>query len=49
MSKSNVPINAAPLLGEHTREVLVDDLGIEGEDFALLEADGIVSSHHNGR
>ncbi len=44
MSKSNVPMTAAPLLAEHTREVLCDDLGIEGEEFARLESEGIVSS-----
>ena len=44
MSKSNVPMTAAPLLAEHTREVLLDDLGIKGEEFAQLEAEGIVSS-----
>ena len=46
MSKSNVPMTAAPLLAEHTREVLCDDLGIEGEEFARLEAEGIVSSRN---
>ncbi len=43
MEKSVVPMRAAPLLGEHTREVLYDDLGIDGEAFARLEAAGIVS------
>ena len=31
MSRSSVPISAAPLLGEHTSEVLAEDLGL-GED-----------------
>jgi len=44
MSKSDVPMTAAPLLAEHTREVLCDNLGIEGDEFAKLEAEGIVSS-----
>ena len=39
-------MTAAPLLAEHTREVLCDDLGIEGEEFARLEAEGIVSSRN---
>ena len=46
MEKSNVPMTAAPLLAEHTREVLCDDLGIEGEEFARLEAEGIVTSRN---
>lgn len=32
------------LLAELAREVLCDDLSIEGEEFARLEAEGIVSS-----
>jgi len=43
MEKSNVPMKAAPLPGEHTQEVLCDDLGIEGAEFDRLEAEGIVS------
>ena len=37
-------MKAAPLLGEHTQEVLCDDLGIAGAEFSRLEAEGIVSS-----
>ena len=31
---------------EYTREVLCDDLGIEGDEFARLEAEGIVTSRN---
>lgn len=48
LSASQVPMRAAPLLGEHTAQVLYDDLSIEGEEFAGLDAAGIVSSR-NGR
>lgn len=33
--------SAAPLLGEHTRGVLADWLGMPDEDFAALEQDGV--------
>ena len=42
MSRSDVPIQRAPLLGEHTREVLLDDLGLEGSQYAELETAGIL-------
>jgi formyl-CoA transferase len=48
MSRSDVPMTAAPLLGEHTQDVLSDDLGLNGDEFAKLEAEGIVSSRGNG-
>ena len=48
MSGSDVPMTAAPLLGEHTKDVLSDDLGIEGDELARLEAEGIVSAYRNG-
>lgn len=42
MSASDVPLKAAPLLGEHSREVVAGDLGLgEGEMDALVRA-GIV-------
>ena len=44
MSGSDVPMTAAPLLGQHTAEVLSDDLGLCGEELAAMERDGIVSS-----
>ena len=42
MSRSDVPIRRAPLLGEHTREVLSDDLGLEGPKYSEMEAAGIL-------
>ena len=42
MSRSDVPIQRAPLLGEHTREVLLDDLGLEGPKYAEFETAGIL-------
>ena len=42
MSRSDVPLKRAPLLGEHTRDVLSDDLGLEGAKYAELESAGIL-------
>ena len=42
MSASEVPLKPAPLLGEHTEEIL-DDLGISAEERAQLIEDGVVS------
>lgn len=36
------PARRAPLLGEHTSEVLVDELGYTQEDVGLLRAQGVV-------
>ena len=44
LSRSQVPMRAAPLLGAHTAEVLADDLGVCGEDLAALEREGIVGT-----
>ena len=39
MSESKVPIQAAPLLGEHTREVVAEDLGLgDAQVDALVDA-----------
>ncbi len=43
MEKSNVPMTAAPLLAEHTREVLSDDLGLCDEELANMQSEGIIS------
>ena len=40
-------MKAAPLLGEHTQQVLCDDLGLDPREFARLEAEGAVSSRNN--
>lgn len=42
MSESKVPIQAAPLLGEHTDEVLGEELGLAAEEIQDLHRDKIV-------
>ena len=42
MSKSHVDIEAAPLLGEHTDEVLAEDLGLSVEDISELRSEGSI-------
>ena len=42
MSASDVPLKRAPLLGEHTVDVLSDDLGLGSQDMQELEAAGII-------
>ena len=42
MSESAVPIKAAPLLGEHTLEVVAADLGSAADVDRLVEA-GVIS------
>ena len=42
MSASEVPLQRAPLLGEHTTDVLSDDLGLDSAELQQLEAAGIV-------
>ena len=44
MSKSSVPINAAPLLGEHTNEVLAEDLGLDQDAIAELRGRGAIGN-----
>ncbi len=43
LSASEVPIEAAPLLGEHSDEVLQGELGLTPERIAALRADGVVT------
>ena len=42
MSESEVELQAAPLLGQHTKEVLMDDLGIDERNIDELKGDGII-------
>ena len=42
MSDSCVPIAASPLLGQHTEEVLLADLGMGADEIDVLRAQGIV-------
>lgn len=43
LSESHVPIKGAPLLGRHTAQVLVDDLGMSEADIDKLEAEGAIA------
>ena len=42
LSKSDVPMTAPPLLGEHTREVLAADLGLAVDDLDALADEGAI-------
>lgn len=42
MSKSKVPIEPAPLLGEHTTEVLAADLGLTAGEIRALKKEGTI-------
>lgn len=42
MSKSKVEIQAAPLLGEHTDEVIAADLGLDQKEIDALREDGAI-------
>ena len=44
MSESDVPIKAAPLLGEHTREVVAADLGLAPAQVEALAESGVIAS-----
>lgn len=44
MSASQVPLKAAPLLGEHSAEVIAGDLQMDAATIARLFADGILSA-----
>ena len=44
MSKSSVAISPAPLLGQHTDEVLREDLGFDDADIARLRVAGAIGS-----
>lgn len=45
MSKSEVPLVAAPLLGQHTDDVLREDLGLDDSAIDQLRAAGLVESY----
>jgi formyl-CoA transferase len=42
LSDSNVPLAAAPLLGQHTDAVLADDLGLDERALESLRCDGVI-------
>jgi len=48
MSKSHVPITAAPRLGEHTDEVLADDLGLTDGELITLRNQGTIGGRAIG-
>ena len=43
MSESSVPIQAAPLLGQHSTEVLAEDLALDGAELEALLRDGVIA------
>lgn len=45
LSGSDVPLRSAPLLGEHTRELLTHELGLSEQELTRLERDGIIRSY----
>ncbi len=48
MSASSVPIKAAPKLGEHSAEVLAEDLGLQQDGIKELMAAGVVAVSQEG-
>lgn len=44
LSESRTPLARAPLLGEHSREVLRDELGLSEEELALLQERGVIGA-----
>ncbi len=48
MSASNVPMQPAPLLGQHTAEVLREELGMDEAELARLAATGITERMREG-
>ena len=42
LSASDVPIQRAPLLGEHTDEILKNELGLPEDDIRLLKESGVL-------
>ena len=43
MSESSVPIQAAPLLGQHSKEVLAGDVGLGESELAALIREGVIA------
>ncbi len=46
MSRNNVPIEPAPLLGQHSREVVAADLGLSETDIDKLVDEGVIGSEN---
>ena len=47
MSRGNVPIQPAPLLGQHSREVVAADLGLSEADIDALVEEGVIGSENS--
>ena len=47
LSESEVPIQAAPLLGRHTSEVLAQDLDLSASEIERMEAEQIIGIHRS--
>ena len=43
LEKSDVPLQAAPVLGADTDGVLGAELGLDADDLAALRADGVIA------
>ena len=43
LSQSEVPIKAAPLLGQHTDAVLAEELGASASELAALREAGVIA------
>ena len=43
MSESSVALSAAPLLGQHSGEILAEDLGLDADELAELVGAGVVA------
>ena len=48
MSRSEVPLAAAPLLGQHSREVVAADLGLSATAVDALVDKGVIGNEHPG-
>jgi crotonobetainyl-CoA:carnitine CoA-transferase CaiB-like acyl-CoA transferase len=44
MSGSEVPIVPAPMLGQHSREVVAEDLGLSNSDVDALIDQGVIGN-----
>ena len=42
MSASEIAIEAAPQLGQHTDQVFADELGLAGEELSELHTHGVI-------
>ena len=45
LSESDVPIKAAPILGQHSREIVAEDLGLSNDEIDALIAGKVIQNH----